>query len=918
MSYTSARMLAMLLLALALTFGAACRSSDTGDEEAGDETAEEEAGTQEPETQEPAPPELKPVVIEAENPEWEKRAQDLVRGRTAGEQQKIYQSQQHYQLALAYQNKGDFEKARIEAQKAVECWHENLEARKLLNEIQQVIIGGRQEFGARALGEKEVAEWKVKVEQAQIEITKHIRDGERFFNARMYEEAIKEFENAEFKIVHIPYDVKAMNDLLPSVRSYVIKSKNARILEERAVEDEKRQMSEAEAAAHDVTVKREVIRKIAHLLDLAYMAFDQKRFERCVKLSEEILLIDPHYTVAKELKEDAIKTRHKEEYYAILLKKVVEWKKLTSTDEAAVIPWSQTVRFPSREEWEEISKRISESVIKQAEGGVGQEEDPEILAIERKLDTMKIDMAFENTKFEDILSFLRDFTGLNIVLDANVRDNVDMEKPLTFKVKDLALKSALKLLLSQFGLDYHVDETKVVMLTTPAAAGGKAILELHDIRDILIRIQDFQGPVVELVAPGKGGAGGPMAGAQFTLDEPHEQSVGEAQIVDLIKENIAPGTWEGEYTIEKTPNQQLLVNAVPKVQRELREFLGKLRSYTGTMISITCRFVAAYDDFLDDVGVDIIKRAAGADGGGVAWGAGAYAPWNLPRPQPPFAGHLYDITGTSALTTIVEQTGEIGAGFQTQESARVEAYDLRGQTFHTLVKFDPLTGTGQDPMSGRLSDQGGLGMQYDWLGEQNLQAVLRALHKEQKGTTLQAPSITVFNMQRSHIMFLTQMAYIMDFEPQVSTLAAAYDPVMGILTHGAVLDVRPIVSNDRKYVTLELRPALANLIAMRTIDIRPAGVPGAAKAPALMLQLPYVVLQKAETTVMIPDRSTLMISGFKDLEMIDAKSTVPFLEHIPVVSFFFTKKGKTDESRRLLILVTPEIIDLAEREDQQF
>jgi type II secretory pathway component GspD/PulD (secretin) len=634
-----------------------------------------------------------------------------------------------------------------------------------------------------------------------------------------------------------------------------------------------------------VATKREVVRKIARLLELAYMAFDQKHFDRCIKLCDEILIIDPHYTVAKELREDSEKTRHKEEYYSILAKKIEEWKRLTDDDEKATIPWSQTVRFPSREEWAEISKRISESVIKH-EGGVGgAEEDPDILAINRKLDTMKIDLAFENTKLDDILAFIRDFSGLNIVVDAANASAVDPNKTITFKVKDLVLKNVLKLLLQQIGLDYRITEEKVVLLTDPKKAGGGNVLELHDIRDILVKLQDFQGPKVELVSPSKGG-GGPLTGATFTLDEPKESSIGQEQIVDLIKENIAPGTWEGEQTIDKTPNQQLLVNAPPKVHRELREFLGKIRSYTGTMVSVTCRFIAAYDDFLEDVGVDIINRANQAAGGATL-----------------------DVPGLNN-TSIDEPTGQVGAGFSSQETARLESWDIRAQTFHTFSKLDPLTQIGIDPLSNRLTNQGGLGMQYQWLGEQGLAMALRALHKDQKSTLVQAPRITVFNTQRSHVMFLTQVSYIQDYVPQVSTLAAAYDPIMGILTHGVVLDVRPIVSNDRKYVTLELRPALAQLQVMRNINIRPG--------LDIILQLPWVVLQKAETTVSVPDRGTLMITGFKDITMRDMHSGVPLLEDIPVINFFFTRKAKTDERRRLLLLVTPEIIDLAEHEDRTF
>jgi type II secretory pathway component GspD/PulD (secretin) len=314
------------------------------------------------------------------------------------------------------------------------------------------------------------------------------------------------------------------------------------------------------------------------------------------------------------------------------------------------------------------------------------------------------------------------------------------------------------------------------------------------------------------------------------------------------------------------------------------------------MVAVTVRFVAAYDNFLDDVGVDIINRAN----------------LTLPGQDLPGIGGLAPNT-----TSIDEPTGEIGPGFTTNESARLESYDLRAQTFHTFQKFDPLLGQGIDPFQNRLFNQGGLGLQYQWIGEQALQIALRALHKSERATLVQAPRVTVFNTQRSHVMFLTQLAYIQDYEPQVSTLAAAYDPIIGILTHGVVLDVRPIVSNDRKYVTLELRPSLAELQTIRSIDIN-GGSGQQQGVGAAIIQLPFIVMQRAETTVTIPDRGTLMISGFKDIIMRDMKSGVPIFDSIPVLNLFFTRKGKTSERKRLMILVTPEILDLSEYEHRQY
>lgn len=144
--------------------------------------------------------------------------------RTIAEQEQVFLSERHHRLALSWFNKGDFDKAKAEARLAVQAWPENLAARKLLNEIHGIVAGGPP---GQTAAEWEVRTAHVRVEQAQIEITAHILHGERMLNAKMYESALREFENAQFKILTIPYDVKAMNELLPKVRALIARAKSS-------------------------------------------------------------------------------------------------------------------------------------------------------------------------------------------------------------------------------------------------------------------------------------------------------------------------------------------------------------------------------------------------------------------------------------------------------------------------------------------------------------------------------------------------------------------------------------------------------------------------------------------------------------------------------------------------------------------
>ncbi len=116
------------------------------------------------------------------------------------------------------------DKAKIEAQLAVQAWPEHIAARKLLADVNEIIVGGP--TGLRGIYDVELNVARVKVEQVQIEITNHLVHGKRFLDAKMYASAIREFENAEFKIKNMPYDVKAMSELLPGLREMLVRAKS--------------------------------------------------------------------------------------------------------------------------------------------------------------------------------------------------------------------------------------------------------------------------------------------------------------------------------------------------------------------------------------------------------------------------------------------------------------------------------------------------------------------------------------------------------------------------------------------------------------------------------------------------------------------------------------------------------------------
>jgi hypothetical protein len=104
-------------------------------------------------------------------------------------------------------------------------------------------------------------------------------------------------------------------------------------------------------------------------------------------------------------------------------------------------PWRSQRSIPRVSEWRRLKDQANAT------------------AVVRKLESMKIDLAFENTKREDILSFVQDFSGLKIVVKGKFpAGNV------TIKVKDLALGDVLELFTLPLGWDVRIVDDVVELL----------------------------------------------------------------------------------------------------------------------------------------------------------------------------------------------------------------------------------------------------------------------------------------------------------------------------------------------------------------------------------------------------------------------------------------------------------------------
>jgi len=94
------------------------------------------------------------------------------------------------------------------------------------------------------------------------------------------------------------------------------------------------------------------------------------------------------------------------------------------------------------------------------------EADGDLTCPNRKLETMMVELGLESANPDDIIGFLRDFTGLNTLLDAAVRECANLERSFPFYASG-RLKEVLAYLCCLLELEFTLTEDKVILLTWP-------------------------------------------------------------------------------------------------------------------------------------------------------------------------------------------------------------------------------------------------------------------------------------------------------------------------------------------------------------------------------------------------------------------------------------------------------------------
>lgn len=617
--------------------------------------------------------------------------------------------------------------------------------------------------------------------------------------------------------------------------------------------------------------------RLRELFDNANAAFLAEDYTKAESMTAQILLEDPNNGPAKELRDLARAMRHDKTDTTIRNNYREQWIRTFDDIDTMDVPQIGTLEFDDLKRWREVSQRKPLEFTGLDEG-VAQDKK----AVLDILDTRTIEPKFlgpdgNGSPLEEVASFLQTVTGVNFLISPKVKEELDEEqKTIKLDLKTRTVRKVLDLMAeTSESLRWKVENGVVMFVTKDELKGGQ-VLRTYGVQDLIRPIPDFPGREMNV---------SPSGGTQIAEEEKAER---EANVITgdaldtLIRNNVAPGSWEADpQNSLRISNGTMVVHQTPEVHAQIEKLLRDLREATGILVDIQARFLSVEDNFLEDIGVDF--RGLGQPGLGT--------------------NDFFNDFGNASTQQDLGQ--EIGQG--TDSGAFYDGSSNQQMRARVEELYD--TGLGDENV---LTGSGGLSFQWTYLNDIQLEMILRAVSKSERVELVTSPRISVHNTARGNLSVVNHVAYVQDFNVEIAQAASIADPIVNIVQDGVVLDVRPVISADRRFITLELRPTIAQLKRPILEVVTTLG-----SQNSVTIQLPEVEYQRVRTSIPMPDGGTVLLGGLKVSDKQDQASGVPFLNKIPLVNFFFSRQGKYVSNRKLLILLKANIVIPQEFEPTQ-
>lgn len=794
-------------------------------------------------------------------------------------QRDVFLVDQHLRNADELMQQLKLEDAEREAEAALAVDPESLAAKEMLAEIRT--LRGDPTAPTQTVAEEMAAQYELKVQAMKAEVRDALNKANILVARNDYTAAVAELEIANNLVRYAPYSIQ-WDGLDVEAKAKLERVKADRDDAQRAA-DESAQRAATQKLRDEENAERERrAAQVNSMLDRAITAFNAQDYEESELLAKQALERDPRNEQAKEIRDAAFRAGRTKVRNDYVQQRAEQFRRWQEQMKELQVPWTDVITLPDAERWNEITDLRSKRRGIDLSQKVSDAE--RALLEEIRATVITVPPIKEEEKLSAVIDSLRLISGKPLVVDpaaeqaasaAGVVFSYNLENRIT-------LEQALNLITKDAGetVTWTVKH-ETVLITTNEKARGKPVIYSHDVQDLVFSLVDFIGPrinelrLLDKMTDDDGGGLFGSVGEPFKIIEPEALEA-------LIKENIAFTTWTEPGVSIASRQGAILVVHTPEVQSQIRQFLNDLRRFSASLVTIESKFMTVSNNWIQEIGVDF----RGLDDVEVS-----------------------DVTnGLEDMASLGLDNGGTGAQNNNSQSTNAAGHPGAGAFYDDGADGD-FRGTTQNffgsPLGSALSTIGGMTFQLNYLNDLNLSTILRAVEKSSNAEIINNQVISVHNTQRAYVAVINQRAYIQDFDVEVAQFQAVADPQINVLNEGVVLDVRPTIHQDRKYLTLEIQPTVATVVALRDFSTTLGG-----NTSPISFQLPELEVQSVFTSAIIPDGGSIMLGGLSNVRNIERRAEVPWVARIPIVGFLFKQEGYNDENKTLIILIRARITDV--------
>src|SRR5262245_4325711 len=793
------------------------------------------------------------------------------------QQKQRFLVEQHLQRATELKERLELEKAQEELVGALQLDPDNLEAKSMLAEIGALLgkAPGETQTTIKELENKA----RIKKDQLEIDARQKVDKAKLALSRGEHDAALIELTLALDQIRWSPYsgDWQGLEQEIEGLINQARQQKQA-------AEEAQRAASQKEARDALRTEERADQERrssvISNLLGQAITAFKSQEYDQAIDLADRVLRLDPRNERALDLRDTAFRKGRDLVQNDYLREKLVQYQRWQEDLDELKIPYQGVITLPDQDYWQKITALRAQRTM--LDTGPG--DSAVAVELRNQLTSSRIPglTVKDEESLTTVIQSLNAITGIPMITDP-AAEQAAVDGGVVFNIdltNSIAVDKVLNLITQAAGENVTwTIRHDTVLVTTKEKARGELVIFNHDVQDLIVGLTDFLGPRIDRLRlldeledddENSGGAFGKV-GEKPAINAPED-------LATLVQENVAVGTWEDQGVAITVEGGNMIVVHSAEVQQQVRQFLEELRRFSASLVTIESKFLVIGDNFLQEIGVDFR---------------------GLDNPGQPFTD-LEDISLDTKPTLGLDNSGD----GQTLTPPSAGAFydeggdgDVKGRTEHI---FDGMLGSA-------LSTIGGMTVQYTFLNDLQLSAIFRLVEKSEDVELINDQILSVHNTQRAYVTVVNQRAYVQDFDVEVAQFEQIADPQINVLTEGIVLDVRPTIHHDRRYLTLEIQPTVAQVVALTDFSTTLAG-----QTAAVTFQLPELQVQSVFTTAIVPDGGSILIGGLSRLRNVESRAEVPWIANIPILGFFFREDGVSDERESLMILIRAWITDVKE------